>query len=301
MKLCQSQWVDVLREWFKKGGAQVVPWLSEGSVWGQSFQWPSRGLSLPAIWSRCQSSNWWIAQRARRKMLVMVAIRIQPSNMLRQSICALKAVILTRASLASVDTSSCSVGIPKGDVTGYQDVQADDVNALMEAVVQQPVAISVDANSKGWKLYKSGVITAKCGTKLDHAVLLVGYGTMNGTAYWKVKNSWNTDWGMDGYVLIERGVKSSGGMCGIRAEPTYPIVSSKSPTPAPPSPSPPSPPKTTCCFSSDSTCQAGQLCCSASQKSYASEATCKRHGAKHHCSWDAAKSECVVKSSIFVV
>lgn len=199
------------------------------------------------------------------------------------------------------DTSSCSVGIPKGDVTGYQDVQADDVNALMEAVVQQPVAISVDANSKGWKLYKSGVITAKCGTKLDHAVLLVGYGTMNGTAYWKVKNSWNTDWGMDGYVLIERGVKSSGGMCGIRAESTYPIVSSKSPTPAPPSPSPPSPPKTTCCFSSDSTCQAGQLCCSASQKSYASEATCKRHGAKHHCSWDAAKSECVVKSSIFVV
>ena len=69
---------------------------------GQSFQWPSRGLSLPAIWSRCQSSNWWIAPRARRKMLVMVAIRIQPSNMLRQSICALKAVILTRASLASV-------------------------------------------------------------------------------------------------------------------------------------------------------------------------------------------------------
>ena len=27
-----------------------------------------------------------------------------------------------------------------------------------------------------FQLYKSGVLTAKCGTNLDHGVLLVGYG-----------------------------------------------------------------------------------------------------------------------------
>ena len=57
-----------------------------------------------------------------------------------------------KAKLGTCDTSSCSVGIPKGGVTGYQDVDADDVNALMEAVVQQPVAISIDANSTGFKV-----------------------------------------------------------------------------------------------------------------------------------------------------
>ena len=34
---------------------------------------------------------------------------------------------------------------------------------------------------------------------LDHAVLLVGYGTcpMTGKAYWLIKNSWSTYWGDD--------------------------------------------------------------------------------------------------------
>ena len=61
-----------------------------------------------------------------------------------------------KGKLGHCDPSSCSVGIPKGGVTGYKDVKADDVNALMEAVVQQPIAISVDANSTAFKNYQSG-------------------------------------------------------------------------------------------------------------------------------------------------
>jgi len=41
--------------------------------------------------------------------------------------------------------------------------------------------------------------------ELDHCVQLVGYDTTNTTAgpYWIVRNSWSTEWGIDGYIWLE--------------------------------------------------------------------------------------------------
>lgn len=39
-----------------------------------------------------------------------------------------------------------------------------------------------------FQLYSGGVLTAACGTNLDHGVLLVGYGVSeDGIKYWKVR------------------------------------------------------------------------------------------------------------------
>lgn len=125
--------------------------------------------------------------------------------------------------------SNCTLGIANGDVTGFKDVTSSDENALMEAVAQQPVSIAIEADRRVFQLYRSGVLNATCGTRLDHGVLLVGYGkdTESSQDYWLVRNSWGAVWGMDGYIKLLRG-KSGVGECGIKSAPSYPVVQKKS-------------------------------------------------------------------------
>merc|ERR1712139_92218 len=151
-----------------------------------------------------------------------------------------------KAKGGSCQASSCTIGLPKGGVTGFKDVGKEDLKAMEEAVAQQPVSIAIEADKRIFQMYHSGVLTETCGTKLDHGVLAVGYGTLKGTDYWKVKNSWGPTWGLEGYILLEKG-KNSAGECGIKMQPSYPVVSGKpgpapSPTPPPAPPTPPSPP-----------------------------------------------------------
>lgn len=43
-----------------------------------------------------------------------------------------------------------------------------------------------DLGQMSFQLYSGGVLTANCGTNLDHGVLLVGYGvSVDGIKYWK--------------------------------------------------------------------------------------------------------------------
>jgi len=119
--------------------------------------------------------------------------------------------------------SSCS-NVPQSAITGYKDVTVNNDNALATAVAQQPVSVAVEADQSSFQMYSSGVMTAACGTNLDHGVLAVGYGTSGSNEYWKVKNSWGASWGMQGYILLGRGAKFNGGkgQCGIYMDPSYP-------------------------------------------------------------------------------
>ena len=106
------------------------------------------------------------------------------------------------------------------------DVKANDQISLKGAVAQQPVAIAIEADTKYFQSYSSGVLTSSsCGTSLDHGVLIVGYGTENGIKYWLVKNSWSTTWGDQGYVKIARSDSTNDqGICGIAMQPSFPTV-----------------------------------------------------------------------------
>ena len=104
--------------------------------------------------------------------------------------------------------------------SSWTNVKSDDVS-LMAAIKQQPVSVAIEADQSSFQFYSSGVLTGRCGTNLDHGVLAVGYGTLNGIDYYKVKNSWGESWGMDGYVLLERN-DSPSGQCGILLQASFP-------------------------------------------------------------------------------
>jgi len=124
---------------------------------------------------------------------------------------------------------SCDKVIQPGELRGYVDVTMNSAAALQSAVAQQPVSVAIEADTRVFQHYTGGVITdTGCGRSLDHGVLAVGYGTSeSGIDYWKVKNSWGADWGMEGYVLIERSDRKDGSSCGILEEPSYPVLKSE--------------------------------------------------------------------------
>ena len=112
-------------------------------------------------------------------------------------------------------------------IESFVDVTPNNEKVLQQAVSIQPISVAIEADQTSFQFYSSGVLTATCGTNLDHGVLVVGYGTLNGVDYWKVKNSWGKSWGQNGYILLARNVKSAEGQCGIAMQPSYPIINNE--------------------------------------------------------------------------
>ncbi|KAK9271068.1 hypothetical protein L1049_026657 [Liquidambar formosana] len=138
-------------------------------------------------------------------------------------------------------------------IDGYTDVSPNNEKRLLQAVAVQPVSVGICGSERAFQLYSKGIFTGPCSTSLDHAVLIVGYGSENGVDYWIVKNSWGTRWGMDGYIHMLRNSANSQGVCGINMLASYPTKTSPNPPP------PPSPAPTICdLFTS---CSEGETCC----------------------------------------
>ncbi|KAG8256916.1 hypothetical protein J6590_059866 [Homalodisca vitripennis] len=108
---------------------------------------------------------------------------------------------------------------------GYVEITSGSEKALQKAVATiGPISVAIDASHISFTHYKSGVYKdPDCSSiYIGHAVLAIGYGSAKkGGDYWLVKNSYGSDWGMNGYFMIAR---NHNNMCGIATAASYPKV-----------------------------------------------------------------------------
>ncbi|KAI9552732.1 hypothetical protein GHT06_020611 [Daphnia sinensis] len=84
-------------------------------------------------------------------------------------------------------------------VSSYAAIQAKNATAMQLAIQNKRNVFTYI-----W----SGVYDdVNCNNKsINHAVSAVGWGTLNGTNHWILRNSWGKTWGQTGYMLMKRGV-----------------------------------------------------------------------------------------------
>uniref|UniRef100_A0A671VJ40 Cathepsin S n=1 Tax=Sparus aurata TaxID=8175 RepID=A0A671VJ40_SPAAU len=117
----------------------------------------------------------------------------------------------------------CNSSDRAANCSDYIRLPEGDEEALKQALgTIGPISVAVDSSRLEFIFYKRGVYSdAYCTKNLDHAMLAVGYGTLNGQDYWLVKNSWGTNWGEEGYIRMAR---NKNDQCGIAQFACYPIM-----------------------------------------------------------------------------
>uniref|UniRef100_A0A3Q2LB56 Cathepsin B n=1 Tax=Equus caballus TaxID=9796 RepID=A0A3Q2LB56_HORSE len=122
------------------------------------------------------------------------------------------------------DTPKCSKICEPGYSPSYKEdkhygcssysVSSSEKEIMAEIFKNGPVEAAFTVYSD-FLQYKSGVYQHVAGDMMGgHAVRILGWGVENGTPYWLVGNSWNTDWGDNGFFKILRGQDH----CGIESE-----------------------------------------------------------------------------------
>ena len=120
-------------------------------------------------------------------------------------------------------TGTCEVDLTKAvmglssftTITGVnaQEVESNMANYMLST---GPLSVCLDASS--WNSYIGGIMSV-CGQSVDHCVQAVGVDTSATNGYWKVRNSWGTNWGEKGFIRLAYGQNT----CDITNDPTFVI------------------------------------------------------------------------------
>ena len=118
------------------------------------------------------------------------------------------------------DHNKCKFDLSKvkAKLLGYNFVRGGEESVKQALFENGPLSVAM--NAKTLQFYFGGVLEsspAQCDPNdINHAVLLVGYGTENGKDFWIFKNSWGRSSGEAGYFRALRNREKN--ICGIYTE-----------------------------------------------------------------------------------
>lgn len=93
-------------------------------------------------------------------------------------------------------------------IRGWRKSKAETFHeSTMRLLQYGPLSCAVGV-CHSWFPYGGGVLDTPCNEEsVNHGILLVGYGVTNeGLKFWRIRNSWGNNWGIDGDILIPREV-----------------------------------------------------------------------------------------------
>lgn len=119
-----------------------------------------------------------------------------------------------RTGTCSVDLTKAVIGLTSFTTIGGSTAEEVETNMANYMLSTGPLSVCLDASN--WNSYVGGIMTV-CGQSVDHCVQAVGVDTSLTNGYWKVRNSWGTSWGENGFIRLAYGQNT----CDITNDPTY--------------------------------------------------------------------------------
>ena len=119
-----------------------------------------------------------------------------------------------RTGTCEVDTTKAVMGLTGFTTIGGSTAAEIETNMANYMLSTGPLSVCLDASS--WNSYVGGIMSV-CGKSVDHCVQAVGVDTSATNGYWKVRNSWGTSWGENGFIRLAYGENT----CDITNDATY--------------------------------------------------------------------------------
>mmetsp|Transcript_126088 Transcript_126088/g.228874 ORF Transcript_126088/g.228874 Transcript_126088/m.228874 type:complete len:444 (-) Transcript_126088:42-1373(-) len=95
---------------------------------------------------------------------------------------------------------------PGVSIRGWKKIEENSAHAMMQHLVAVGPVVASVVGDPSLQSYSSGVISECPSPVIDHAVLMMGYGKdqSSGLKFWKIRNSWGTKWGENGFFRLQR-------------------------------------------------------------------------------------------------
>ena len=119
-----------------------------------------------------------------------------------------------RTGTCNADITKAVIGLTSFTTIGGNTATEIETNMANYMLSTGPLSVCLDASS--WNSYVGGIMTV-CGKNVDHCVQAVGVDTSATNGYWKVRNSWGTSLGENGFIRLAYGEN----MCDITNDATY--------------------------------------------------------------------------------